>query len=420
MYISDLALNDFRSYQEVVLHFEPGITTFVGENGQGKTNLVEAIGYLASFSSHRVGTDSALVRAGANAGVIRAKVWHEESPTTLEIEIISGRANRARINRGNVRPQQILGLVRTVLFAPEDLQLIKGDPSHRRDFLDLLMIQAHPKMAAVRSEYEKVLRQRAALLKTAGKLRKTGRIFDETSLIIWDQQLARLGVKIIKKRAELIELLRPYVQEYYEIISAGKSLAQMHYEVNLAKYLSSEEEIDYSEAQFLKTLESIREQEIERGVNLLGPHRDELGLSLSDLPVKGYASHGESWSYALALKLAMWKLLCLQNEDIWADDGEPILILDDVFAELDVRRRERLAKLVLAAKQVFITAAVEEDLPKELAGQKFQVKNGEVIAKNEPILGRNILEESILEKTFLMPTEESKEEILSEIARNNE
>lgn len=409
MYLTDLALNDFRSYREVVLKFEPGITTFVGENGQGKTNLVEAIGYLATFSSHRVNADAALVRQGANAGVIRTRVVHGESSTVLELEILSGRANRARINRGNAKPADLLGLVRTVVFAPEDLDLIKGDPGSRRKFLDDVMIQLRPRMAEVKSEYEKVARQRAALLKTAQKARRRGAPVDEVTLGIFDAQLARLGARIIAARAKIIADLRPYVEKYYREVSGGKGTARIDYLANIDKRTGWElpsaaavvgddtgdvadeieqHEVDLTdvganETKLLTALGEWRDKEIDRGVNLVGPHRDELELSLGTLPTKGYASHGESWSYALSLRLGAWKLLQNDESGNWADDGEPILILDDVFAELDSKRRQRLAEIVREGKQVFVTAAVGDDLPDELAGARFTVHGGVVEAVSD-------------------------------------
>ncbi|USR79422.1 DNA replication/repair protein RecF [Arcanobacterium pinnipediorum] len=404
MYISDLALNDFRSYREVIVSCQPGITTFIGENGQGKTNLVEAIGYLATFSSHRVNADASLVRQGASAAVVRAKVMHGQSPTTVEIEILAGKANRARINRGNAKPADLLGIVRTVVFAPEDLDLIKGDPAVRRHFLDEVMIQLRPRMAQIKTDYAKVGKQRAALLKTMWKTRRRGAATDDATIDIFDAQLARLGAQIIAERARIIAALRPYVEQYYREVSGGKGLARIDYAASVDQRTGWElptpaqlhsddsgkllqeitaheaalQEIPATEERMRAALRQWREQEIERGVNLVGPHRDDLAISLGTLPAKGFASHGESWSYALALRLASWRVLRDDVSGNWADDGEPILILDDVFAELDARRRQRLADIVRQGTQVFVTAAVGDDLPVELDGQKFFVHEGQV------------------------------------------
>lgn len=404
MYISDLALNDFRSYREVVLALEPGVVTFIGENGQGKTNLVEAIGYLATLSSHRVAADAALVRQGASAGVVRAKVRKGDSQTIVEVEILMGKANRARINRANARPGDLLGIVRTVVFAPEDLELIKGDPADRRRFLDNLMVQFRPRLAAVKSEYEKVLRQRGALLKSLQKTRRRGGVADVSSLDIWDAQLARHGAQIIAARAEIVSGLRPFVEKYYTEVSGGRGVARVDYAANLDKRrgwelptpaaIASEDGTDLADgvaehekelqdvAQVERELREIMQEwhvaEIDRGVNLVGPHRDEFELSLGTLPAKGFASHGESWSYALALRLASWDLLRSHISGDWAEEEEPILVLDDVFAELDSRRRRRLAEIVKEAEQVFVTAAVGDDVP-PLGGMRFSVAKNAVM-----------------------------------------
>ncbi|VEI13349.1 DNA replication and repair protein recF [Trueperella bialowiezensis] len=395
-----------------MLEFSPGVVTFIGENGQGKTNLVEAIGYLATFSSHRVAADAALVRQGANAGVIRAKVNRGSSDTMVELEILTGKANRARINRGNARPADLLGIVRAVTFAPEDLELVKGDPAARRRFLDDLMVQFRPRLGAVRAEYDKVLRQRGALLKTMAKAKRRGGYYDEAALDVWDAQLIRFGSQIIAARAEIVAGLRPFVEEYYTAVSAGRGLARIDYAANLdvrrgwdlpephelnsddaevrqsardkvAAHERDAQDVEATARLFGETLQQWRADEIDRGVNLVGPHRDDLALSLGTLPAKGFASHGESWSYALALRLGSWKLLRSHSSGDWADNEEPILILDDVFAELDSRRREQLARIVTEAEQVFVTAAVGEDLP-ELGGTRFVVHDGTVQHVEEP------------------------------------
>ncbi len=404
MYLTDLALSDFRSYHQAIVKLDRGVVTFVGENGQGKTNIVEAIGYLATLSSHRVSNDHALVRQGAQAGVVRARVMHGEHPSTVEVEIFAGRANRARLNRGQVRPAELLGHVRTVVFAPEDLELVRGEPGVRRQYLDDIMVQLRPRLAGVKSEYEKVLRQRAALLKACGKQRRRGQNVDSGSLDVWDMQLAHLGAQITAARAQIVAGLRPHVAEYYRVVSGGRGEARIDYLDNAnrgifelpsplqlldesegpaaSNTVSAHEaelnDVELNEVRLLSALAEKRDQEIARGVNLVGPHRDELVLSLGTLPAKGYASHGESWSYALALRLGAWQLLREDDSGEWAEDGEPILILDDVFAELDSRRRERLAEIVTDAQQVFVTAAVGDDLPETLRGARFVVHGGGV------------------------------------------
>ncbi|MET9319954.1 DNA replication/repair protein RecF [Streptomyces sp. NPDC003038] len=375
MHVSHLSLADFRSYVRAEVPLDPGVTAFVGPNGQGKTNLVEAIGYLATLGSHRVSSDAPLVRMGAERAVIRAAVTQGERQQLVELELNPGRANRARINRSSqVRPRDVLGIVRTVLFAPEDLALVKGDPGERRRFLDELVTARSPRMAAVRSDYERVLKQRNTLLKSAAMARRHGgRSMDMSTLDVWDQHLARVGAELLAQRLDLIATLLPLADKAYEQLAPGGG------PLGLAYKSSAGEPVDSGAARtrealyevLLAALADVRKQEIERGVTLVGPHRDDVVLRLGELPAKGYASHGESWSYALALRLASYELLR-------SEGSEPVLILDDVFAELDVRRRERLAELVAPGEQVLVTAAVDDDVPGALVGARFGVSGGEV------------------------------------------
>ena len=399
MHVSHLSLQDFRSYAQVDLELEPGVNAFVGPNGQGKTNLVEAIGYVATLGSHRVSTDAALIRAGQERAVVRTRVVRGDRASTIDLELNAGRANRARINRSPVpRVRDVVGILRTVLFAPEDLVLVKGDPDARRRFLDDLMILVSPRLAAVIADYERVLRQRSALLKTAGGPRRRGRPVpgeeqgspDLRTLDVWDAKLAVLGAEIIAVRQRLVAGLAPFVAEAYDRVSAGQGHAEITYRSSLAAALDEPEPDapqapDAIESQLLEAMTRLRSKEVERGVCLVGPHRDDLTLTLGGLPAKGYASHGESWSFALALRLASYNLLTEgvgADDDLWVvdsrEDGEPVLVLDDVFAELDVRRRQRLADLVAPARQVLITAAVPGDVPESLVGARFDVLDGVV------------------------------------------
>ncbi len=384
MYVANLSLHDFRSYPELVLALDPGVTAFVGNNGQGKTNIVEAVAYLGTFSSHRVASDTALVRHGTGGAVIRAKAVRGGRESLVELEIVAGRANRARLNRAPVtRTRDVLGIVRSVVFAPEDLELVKGDPQARRRFLDELLVLLAPRLAGVRSEYDKILRQRGALLKSAGAaLRRGGKAPDLSTLDVWDGHLAAAGAQLIAARIDLLQQLRPKVAQAYEQVSAGQGEARLGYRSALLS-LTGEGEADPEqetamldvpalEQRLVAAMAEQRSREVERGVSLVGPHRDDLVLTLGGLPAKGYASHGESWSFALALRLASYEVL---SDD---DDGGPVLILDDVFAELDVRRRERLATMVAGAEQVLITAAVPDDVPPALAGARFTVAAGQV------------------------------------------
>ncbi|MFF4424774.1 DNA replication/repair protein RecF [Streptomyces sp. NPDC001549] len=375
MHVSHLSLADFRSYARAEVPLDPGVTAFVGPNGQGKTNLVEAIGYLATLGSHRVSSDAPLVRMGADRAIIRAAVTQGERRQLVELELNPGRANRARINRSSqVRPRDVLGIIRTVLFAPEDLALVKGDPGERRRFLDELVTARSPRMAAVRSDYERVLKQRNTLLKSAAMARRHGgRSLDLSTLDVWDQHLARVGAELLAQRLDLIATLLPLADKAYEQLAPGGG------PLGLAYKSSAGEPVDSGAARtrealyevLLAALAEVRKQEIERGVTLVGPHRDDVVLRLGELPAKGYASHGESWSYALALRLASYELLR-------SEGSEPVLILDDVFAELDTRRRERLAELVAPGEQVLVTAAVDDDVPGVLVGTRFGVSGGEV------------------------------------------
>ncbi|MYS14225.1 DNA replication/repair protein RecF, partial [Streptomyces sp. SID4982] len=335
MHVTHLSLADFRSYARAEVPLGSGVTAFVGPNGQGKTNLVEAVGYLATLGSHRVSADAPLVRMGAERAVVRAQVRQGERQQLVELELNPGRANRARINRSSqVRPRDVLGIVRTVLFAPEDLALIKGDPGERRRFLDELITARAPRMAGVRSDYERVLKQRNTLLKSAALARRHGgRSMDLSTLDVWDQHLARAGAELLAQRLDLIAVLQPLADKAYEQLAPGGGPVALDYKSSAPGAAHTREELA---EQLLAALAEARKQEIERGVTLVGPHRDDLVLRLGRLPAKGYASHGESWSYALALRLASYDLLR-------AEGNEPVLILDDVFAELDARRRERLA-----------------------------------------------------------------------------
>ncbi|MEU6056637.1 DNA replication/repair protein RecF [Streptomyces sp. NPDC047097] len=372
MHVTHLSLADFRSYARAEVPLGPGVSVFTGANGQGKTNLVEAVGYLATLGSHRVSSDAPLVRTGAERAIIRAAVTQGERSQLVELELNPGRANRARINRSSqVRPRDVLGIVRTVLFAPEDLALVKGDPGERRRFLDELVTARSPRMAGVRSDYERVLRQRNTLLKSAAMARRHGgRGMDLSTLDVWDQHLARAGAELLAQRLDLVAALQPLAAKAYDQLAPGGGPVALEYRGAALGVRPREELYEL----LLAALAEARKQEIERGVTLVGPHRDELHLRLGDLPAKGYASHGESWSYALALRLASYDLLR-------SEGNEPVLVLDDVFAELDTRRRERLAELVAPGEQVLVTAAVDDDVPGVLAGVRYDVAEGEVVRR---------------------------------------
>ncbi len=375
MRVTHLHLTDFRSYAEQEIEFGPRVTTLVGRNGQGKTNVVEAVRYLSNLSSHRVAADAPLVRQGADRAVIRARVEKSGRSLALEVTLNLGRANSARLGRANAKPRDLLGALRTVVFAPEDLALIKGDPSGRRVFMDELCVALQPAIAGDHADYDRVLRQRSSMLKTAKNARG-----DLTMLDIWDEKLAGLGGRIMAARLRAIGLLAPHVTAAYESVAPGDGDCRISYATALAEaegYVADATAADLG-AVLLERLQEVRPKEIERGVTLAGPHRDDLDIALGDLPAKGYASHGESWSCALGLRLGSYELLTRDDGPDAAEDGEPVLILDDVFAELDTGRREALADRLSQASQVLITAAVPEDVPTALRGEVLYVTDGTV------------------------------------------
>jgi len=380
VHLTRLALTDFRSYTSADLTLDAGVTTLSGPNGEGKTNLAEAIGYVATLGSHRVATDTPLVRHGADRAIIRAAISSLHGQALIEIEVNPGKANRVRLNRAPInRPREILGVLRTVLFAPEDLALVKGDPGERRRFLDDLLVATAPRLAGVRSDYDRVVRQRTALLKSARQRGGSMPSAMSATLDAWDEQLARAGAELLAARLALVRALRPHVAAAYAAVSGDHGPAGISYRPSFPLPGAAEPDAEPDSEQKPADLEpamreallQARPQELDRGVCLVGPHRDELELRVGELPARGYASHGESWSLALALRLASYELLRADGED-------PVLILDDVFAELDTGRRDRLAGLVADAEQVIVTAAVPADVPATLTGAWYSVGDGTI------------------------------------------
>lgn len=373
MYVKELALRNFRSYEQVTVEFTPGVSALVGSNGQGKTNLVEAIGYVATLGSHRVATDAPLIRRGAEEATIKVVVAHGDREIELEIELVAGKANRAKLNGSPVkRPRDILGYLNVVVFAPEDLALVKGDPSDRRHFLDQTLVALTPRLAGTRSDLDRVLKQRNALLKTAQHAARRSTADVMRTLDAWDAQFANLSAQLVLERMGLVDALLPYSESLYQQVSDDRGPFEMRYECSLPD-APDDRSVETWEAKYLEALAQRRNDEIERGITLVGPHRDELQIDIRGLPVKGYASHGESWSAALTLRLASFELLRHDRPG-----GDPVLILDDVFAELDARRRRRLVELTTSAEQTLVTAAVAEDVPEQLDGARFDVGAGEV------------------------------------------
>ena len=388
MFVKHLTLASFRNYETAEVAFEPGINLLVGINGQGKTNLVEAIRYLSSLNSHRVSGYLPLIKNQAPSAIVRAMVSSEARDVYLELELNREGKNKARINKADLpRVRDIVGVIQSVTFAPEDIDIVRRDPTNRRAFIDELVAQYRPRMAGVYADYERVLKQRNALLKSAKATKTTGSAL--STLDAWDASLVQYGTEIISARISIMSLLQPHLYTAYQKIATANNEPRLLYRSSLvgdkvptgvdddnedeALEFLTDSDRDSIANLFAKRLEAIRPKELERGLTLVGPQRDDLVMMLGDLPAKGYASHGETWSYALALRLASVDLLRTETKT-----GDPVLILDDVFAELDAGRRLRLAELVADNEQVLITAAVAEDVPEILNATRFSVKQAVV------------------------------------------
>ena len=368
MYVRHIGLRDFRSWENLELDLAPGRTVIVGPNGYGKTNIVEALWYCATLGSHRVATDAPLIRTGAERAGISTIVVQDGRELAVDLEITAGRANKARLNRSPVRSaREVLGAVRAVLFAPEDLALVRGDPGERRRYLDELAAVRRPAVAGIRADYEKVLKQRTALLKSASGARFRADQGALETLDVWDGHLAAHGAALMAARLELVNQLAPEVEKAYQLLAPSSRPAAIGYRgsVELTDP-GAVPDVEYLRSALLEACARRRAAELDRGVCLVGPHRDDLELRLGDQPAKGFASHGESWSLALALRLAGYELLRTEG-------SEPVLILDDVFAELDSARRRALAGVASSAEQVLITAAVDEDIPADWEATRVEV-----------------------------------------------
>jgi DNA replication and repair protein RecF len=366
VYVRHLGLRDFRSWANVELELTPGRTVFVGSNGYGKTNLVEALWYSSTLGSHRVATDAPLVRIGAQRAVISTIVVNEGRECAVDLEITAGRANKARLNRSPVRSsREVIGVLRAVLFAPEDLALVRGDPGDRRRYLDDLAAVRRPRVAAIRADYDKVLRQRTALLKSASGARYRGDRGALDTLDVWDGHLATHGAELMAARLALVNELAPEVQKSYQLLAPASRPASISYHASI-DIEPDRPDVELLRTALLEKMAARRDAELERGVCLVGPHRDDLELRLGEQLAKGFASHGESWSMALALRLAAYELLRAEGTD-------PVLLLDDVFAELDTARREALAAAAASAEQVLVTAAVVDDIPRDWLADRVDI-----------------------------------------------
>lgn len=382
MFVKQLALTNFRNYEAASVDFQPGVNLIIGPNGQGKTNLVEAIRYLSTLNSHRVTGYQALIRKDQPSALVRSLIAHGDREVLIELELNRTEQNRARVNRASsARVRDILGYLNSVTFAPEDLDIVKRDPSNRRDFIDELIVQFWPRFAGIYSDFERALKQRNNLLKSARATGTRGSAL--STLDAWDESLVNYGAEIIAARVDLVNRIRPELLLAYQAIAGAGQDTQIFVKSSILQDTADdpdepmpEEYLELTDRAaistvFMDRLRQIRPKELERGITLIGPQRDDLALFLGDLPVKGFASHGESWSYALALRLASANLLRAESRL-----GDPIIILDDVFAELDTGRRNRLSELIQPSEQVLITAAVADDVPSELSARKFHVKQG--------------------------------------------
>jgi DNA replication and repair protein RecF len=388
VFVAHVGLTDFRNYRSLELELRPGPNLVVGSNGQGKTNLVEALGYLSTLGSHRVSTDAALIRQGADAAIVRARLRHGERQVLIELQLNRAGANRAQVNRSVVKPRELPRSFSSVLFAPEDLALVRGEPSVRRRFMDELLTLRAPRLAGVLSDYERVLRQRNTLLKTA----RNTHAKDLSTLDIWDDRLVALGSELIVARSRLVADLSPEVGGAYASVAGADHQARLASRLSIHSAQPDDDEAESGPSEhgvldvvqvatdFRSALTRVRRSELDRGITLVGPHRDDLALELNGMPARVTASHGESWSFALALRLASAELL--RRESV---AGDPVLMLDDVFAELDEARRERLADAVGGFEQVLITAAVRGDVPERLAAHVVRIRAGEIVT--DPVDG---------------------------------
>jgi DNA replication and repair protein RecF len=371
VHLRRLQLTDVRSYDRADVDLDQGVTVLIGPNGQGKTNLLEAVQRVATGGSHRVATDAPLVRAGAELGVIRTELTSDDGRRrTVELELGSSRRNRTRVDGQDVRrAADALGVLRAVLFAPEDVAIVRGDPAERRRFLDELLSQRRPAFAAARAEYERALRQRNQLLKQARALSGPSRAAATSTLAVWTEQLVQHGTQLTAARIAAVRTLTAPVDAFYRELADRPEPIGLTYRAS-AGTVGEDPSTRVPDpapiaAAMRARLEEVADEELARGLSLVGPHRDDLELAIGPLAARGYASQGEAWSLALALKLATYEVL--------AEVGDrPIVLLDDVFAELDTTRRGRLATACDRFDQVLVTAAVEADVP--LAGARIDVR----------------------------------------------
>jgi DNA replication and repair protein RecF len=338
--LTRLWITDFRSYRRAEIELAPGLTALLGDNGQGKTNLLEAVAWLATLTSFRGAPNDALVRQGAEHAVVRAEGEREGRPILLEAQISPSGRNRVLVNRQPLRrTRDLLGVLRVTVFSPDDLELVKGGPAERRRWLDDALVALHPRNDALRGEVDKILRQRNALLKQAAGQRADRLAPDvEFTLDVWDEKLADAGSRLARARRDLLALVEPVLQATYDAVAGRPAEVGARYEAS------------WPEEDLAAALRSARQDDLRRSVTTVGPHRDEVVLGIAGAPSRTHASQGEQRSLALALRLATHRVLTE------ATGSAPVLLLDDVFSELDPDRSDALLAN-LPVGQTLLTSA---------------------------------------------------------------
>jgi len=336
--VGRIDLKDFRNYTDASFVLTPGVTAVVGRNGQGKTNLAEGLAFLATLQSFRGVPPEALIRSGCEQAVIRAEVVQDDGRVILiEAELNRNGRNRVFVNRQRlVRTRDLLGVLRVSVFSPDDLSLVKGAPGERRTFLDNALVALSPKHDALQRDLDRIIRQRNTLLKQAG-----GRLTDDVSftLDVWDAKFAQAGDELGTARAALVENMGPLLHSAYSALADHDTPVVGTYEPA------------WRRAGLAEALAAARLDDVRRGVSTVGPHRDELDLFIHDMPARTHASQGEQRTLALALRMAVHRLITERT------DSPPVLVLDDVLSELDPVRSRSLLEHLPAAQVILTTAA---------------------------------------------------------------
>jgi DNA replication and repair protein RecF len=372
VWLTHLDLTQWRNHASTHLVLDKGVSTFVGPNGQGKTNIVEALRYLATLSSHRVGGTQALIGDGFDQATLHATLQHGDRSVEVGLTLKRKGASEALVNGNKTKASDIPAWVSMVMFAPEDISIVRGDPGTRRQFMDDLVVSGSPRMAGVFQDFDKVLKQRNTLLKSLKHVKGSTSL---GTLDVWDERFADLGAHIMLARQAHVDHIAPLVTQQYQQLAVGDDVSLRY--VSSAALAGTDGDNQHSLARaLLAGIQAKRKEEIDRGMTLVGPHRDDLDVFISSRLARTHASQGETWSLALALRLAT--ALWLRRE---LASGDPIIILDDVFSELDSSRRRKLIGLVQDYEQLLVTSAVEEDLPPEFGGRVFDVSSGVVSSR---------------------------------------